>query len=220
MTKPLDLATLSALGIHELKNLLGELTLTLDQLAQTADPELGPRIADARFVCGRIRDRMVALLALYRLDGGRQAFALEAHCPADLAADVAAELDALAAGRLRVEMVAHEPPPFWFLDRELVRSALLNAGHNALGHARARVRLEVGTEAGMLLFRLCDDGPGYPPSLLAADLAHAQPSQHGTGLGLHFAHAVARAHHHGDRVGQVRLANVPDGGAVFSLLLP
>lgn len=221
MTKPFDPRTLAAVGIHELKNQLTELTLLLDELAPAASPGLAARIASARFLCGRIRDRMAALLALYRLDGGEQAFTLEAHCPEDLAAEVAAELAALAGGRLRISSAtAPDVPAFWFFDRELVRSALINAGHNALLHARREVLVEAAAEAGMLIFRVRDDGPGYPPALLAADLGQPQPSARGSGLGLHFAHAVARAHQHGGRCGQVRLANAREGGAVFSLLLP
>jgi K+-sensing histidine kinase KdpD len=221
MSHRLDFATLSATGIHELKNLVGELTLLLDGLEATAAPQQRPPLSAARFLCGRIHDRMAALLTLYKLDGGRQAFAKEAHCPADVVEDIAAELRTLAGRPLQIDTeMAVDLPAFWFFDRELVRAALLNAGHNALLYARERVRLTAAQEAGWLVFTVADDGAGYPAELLADKPIEPQKSRHGSGLGLYLAQAVAHAHEHGGRRGRVRLRNGDDGGAVFALMLP
>lgn len=219
----IDLQSLTAAGIHELKNLLGQLTLSLDEIAQADCPGVASQIASARFASRRIADRMVELLTLYKLDGGKQAFTMDAHSPADFLEDVQQEAHSLAAGRLTVGMAcAADATPFWFFDRELVQGALMNAIHNALLHARSRITLQMQTHEGWLKFSVEDDGPGYPPELLQADLAapRASNSSTGTGLGLYFAQAVAKAHENKGRVGQVELANAAGGGAVFGLLLP
>jgi signal transduction histidine kinase len=220
----LDLQSLTAASIHELKNLLGQLTLSLDEIAQADCPEVADQVAGARFACRRIADRMVEILTLYKLDGGRQAFAMDAHSPADFLEDLQRDARSLAAGRLAVELdCAPDTPAFWFFDRELTQGALMNAVHNALQHARSRIMLAAQAEDGLLMFTVRDDGPGYPADVLAAGpgaprVAHGGGK--GTGLGLYFAHAVAAAHENKGRTGRVCLANGADGGAVFSLLLP
>ena len=222
----LDLPALAASTIHELKNLLGQLTLSLDEIAQASGPAVAPQVAGARFACRRIADRMVELLALYKLDGGQRAFTMDAHSPVDFVEEIRTEAQSLAADRLRLEVeCAQNTPPFWFFDRELVQGALMNAVHNALLHARSRIVLSAGLRDGLLAFDVADDGPGYPPAVLQADLASPQPAAAGagnkrTGLGLYFAQAVARAHENKGRVGRVEVANARQGGAAFSLLLP
>lgn len=219
MKTGLDFTGLMAGHIHEFKNWLAELTLLLDELAVDTPGVAGGRLDTARFLCGRIRDRMVQLLTLYKLDGGDHAFTWEAHNPADVIEDCAAELAALTGRRLVIAVHVHpDTPAFWFFDRELARGALINAGHNALSHAKERVILSVAPQDGMLAFSVADDGPGYPREILAADLSRPQPGTRGTGLGLFFAHAIAKAHEHQGRHGRVVLAN--RDGAVFTLVLP
>jgi signal transduction histidine kinase len=217
----LDLPALTASTIHELKNLLGQLTLSLDKIAHADCPGVAAQVEGARFASRRIAERMVELLALYKLDGGQRAFATEAHSPADFLEDVQGEARSLAAGRLDVDMACDaELAPFWFFDRELVQGAMMNAVHNALAHARSRITLRGAMQDGSLRFSVEDDGPGYPAELLRADLAYPQPSARGTGLGLHFAQAVAKAHENKGRSGRLMLANAAGGGAVFALLIP
>ena len=217
----LDLQGLTASSIHELKNLLGQLTLSLDEIAQANCPGVADQVDGARFACRRIADRMVAILTLYKLDGGKQAFTMDAHSPSDFLEDLRGEVHALAAGRLTVDLAcAADLSAFWFFDRELVQGALMNAVHNALQHAHSRIVLAADMEDGLLRFSVRDDGAGYPAALLQADLETPRPSERGTGLGLYFAQAVASAHENKGRTGRVVLGNAPRGGAKFSLLLP
>lgn len=216
-----DLQALTASSIHELKNLLGQLTLSLDEISQADCPGVSEQVEGARFACRRIADRMVAILTLYKLDGDKPAFVMDAHSPSDFLEDLYAEARALAAGRLQVEMdCSVDVSAFWFFDRELVHGALMNAVHNALQHARSRVVLALGMEQGMLCFSVRDDGAGYPPGLLQADLTAPRAASAGTGLGLYFAQAVAKAHENKGRPGRVMLCNTAEGGAQFNLLLP
>jgi signal transduction histidine kinase len=215
-----DLQTLAASTVHELKNLLGQLRLSLDDIAQTDCPEVAAQVAGARFACSRIADRMVELLTLYKLEGGQRAFSMEARSPCDFLEDLQTEIQVLAGGRVKVETADGGSPDFWFFDRELVQGAMMNALHNALAHARSRIVLRTTVRDGLLAFSVEDDGAGYPAHLLHADLAMPQASQKGTGLGLYFAQTVAKSHENKGRTGYVELTNAPSGGAVFSLFLP
>lgn len=216
----LDLQTLTASTIHELKNLLGQLTLSLDEITQIGCPGADEKLSGARFACRRISDRMVELLALYKLEGSPDTTSVDAHSPADFVEDLQCEASALAAGRITVENACADGPSYWFFDRDLVQGALMNAMHNALDHANGRIVVRSYESDGGLVFSVEDDGPGFSAELLQSDLSAPRISHKGAGLGLYFAQMVAQAHKNKGRTGYVKLANAPQGGAVFSLWVP
>lgn len=217
-TQALDLNILAAASIHEVKNLLGQLTLSLDGIAQVGCPGAEEEISSARFACRRIVNRLSEMLTLYKLEGGHFTPNIAAHSPADFLEDLMHEARTLTAGRLIIDLYQDSAPPFWFFDRELTQSALMNALHNALGFARTRITLSAAQQGDWLVFGVSDDGPGFPQALLDDTFDAPRASQQGTGLGLYFASSVAKAHQNKGRVGKIALANT--GGAGFSLLLP
>jgi signal transduction histidine kinase len=73
-------------------------------------------------------------------------------------------------------------------------------------------------EHGGLSFFVQDDSAGFPPEILIHQGRAPGRSATGTGLGLYFAHALAKAHVNKERSGEVRLEN--RDGAYFSLWLP
>jgi signal transduction histidine kinase len=224
MSAPLDLNALAASSIHEVKNLLGQLTLSLEEIAQAQCPGTEQKIASARFACSRVVDRLTEMLILYKLDGGYLKPSIAAHSPTDFLEDVMLAAQNLTAGRVAIRIEPIEPganaPAFWFFDRDLTESALMNAVHNALLHARSHITLSVAQDGDYLLFRISDDGPGYPTAVLQASLDAPRASQQGSGLGLFFASSVAQAHRNKERQGKVVLGNDAAGGALFSLYLP
>lgn len=215
---PLGLNTLAAASMHEVKNLLGQLTLSLDGIAEAGCPSATDQISGARFACRRIVDRLNEMLTLYKLEGGHLAPNIDAHSPIDFLEDLMHEARTLTAGRFMIDLHQDHAPPFWFFDRELAQSALMNALHNALGFARTRITLSAEQEGEFLVFRISDDGPGFPQALLNDNFEAPRASQQGTGLGLYFANSVAQVHENKGRIGKVALAN--QDGAVFSLHLP
>lgn len=215
---PLDLNTLAAASIHEVKNLLGQLTLSLDGIAEVGCPGAEEQISGARFSCRRIVDRLTEMLTLYKLEGGHLTPNIDAHSPIDFLEDLMHEARTLTAGRLTIDLLQDNSPPFWFFDRELAQSALMNALHNAQGFAQTRITLSAAQDGEYLVLRVADDGPGFPQALLDGTFDAPRASQQGTGLGLYFANSVAQAHQNKGRIGKIALANM--GGAVFSLYLP
>lgn len=215
---PLDMNALAAASMHEVKNLLGQLTLSLDGIAEIGCPGATEQLSGARFACRRIVDRLGEMLTLFKLEGGRFTPNIDAHSPIDFLEDLLHEAQTLTAGRLTIAMQHEQAPPFWFFDRDLVQNALMNALHNALGYARTRITVSATQDGEYLVLRVADDGPGFPPALLQDTLDAPRSSQQGTGLGLYFANSVAQAHQNKGRAGKVALAN--EGGAVFSLRLP
>ncbi|MFZ3043233.1 MAG: ATP-binding protein [Thiobacillus sp.] len=125
----------------------------------------------------------------------------------------------LARGRIRVEAVlAPDVPEIWFLDRDLVEMALVNAIHNSLAHARSALSIEASMTEGCLALTVHDDSAGYPQHILAGGAAKAAFQATGTGLGLQFSRLISQSHDNQGRRGELRLHNYQ--GAVFCLLLP
>lgn len=216
--EPLNLNTLAAASMHEVKNLLGQLTLTLDDIANIGCPGAETQIAGARFACRRIVDHLSEMLTLYKLDSGHFVPNIDAHSPAEFLEDLLHEARSLTAGRFTIELKQDNAPAFWFFDRELVASALMNALHNALSYAQTQICLSAAQEGDFLVFRVSDDGVGFPQALLNDKYDAPRTSTHSTGLGLYFAQSVAQVHENKGRRGNIALAN--QSGAVFNLFLP
>lgn len=214
----LDTSALYATLMHELKNNLGLLVMTLDAIPLNGTVEHDGRLDDARLICQRGVDRLQQALLIYKAVNKELHPVLDAYSPLDILKDLRDSARSLAHDRLQVDTrVGELVPPIWFFDRSLVELALMNAIHNSLAHAKSMMRIEVDMVDGCMAFTVRDDSPGYPESALNHE-ARSVATQGGTGLGLRFAQLIAEAHENQGRTGELRLMN--DRGAVFRFLLP
>ncbi len=206
--------------IHELKNNLGLLSMTIDSIPLKGDADHDSAVETARLLCQGSVDRLRQALLIYKSIDRAISPAIEAYSPHDLVQGIKGRAEALSRGRLRIEsLLQANVPPVWFLDRDLVEMALVNAVHNSLAYARTRILVEAGLLDGCLAISVRDDSDGYPEHILAGAEPHAAAYRStGTGLGLQFSRLIAHSHEHEGRRGELRLFN--DNGAVFSLLLP
>ena len=216
---PFDSNDLFAALLHEMKNNLGLLALTLDEMRTHPGGDYAEQLQTSRLLCERVIDRLRQSLLLYKKGNDRFVLNVDA-CPVrDFVRELAQTADSLAGGRLDIEVaLADEAPDLWFFDRNLVEMALVSAIHNSIQYAGAHIGIEAGLSDGMMRFTVRDDSPGYPEHILDCVARDLPFSARGTGLGLTFAKLIALAHENRGRRGALRLAN--DGGAVFSLLLP
>ena len=202
----MSFATLAALAIHDVKNRLAAMAAR----------------AEARGDRETLREALAAagelsrLLACYKADAGLLRPDIDAHCPADLVDELLVEVRSLSGVEIAGD--SRLAPQSWYYDAALVRMVLANALHNALRFARARILLTARQSGEWLEFRVSDDGPGYPPELLADPARVAPMSGAGVGLGLHLALSVARLHENHGLAGSLSLENA--AGAVFTLKLP
>lgn len=214
-----DTTDMHAALMHELKNNLGLLTMTLDGMPVLGIAEHDTKLDEARLICQRSVERLQQALLIYKAD--RQALrpVIDAHSPLDLLRELGDNASSLARNRLTVEtLLGEQVPDIWFFDRGLVEMAILNAIHNALAYARSSIRIEADMLDDCLAITVRDDSSGYPEQILAYDGEQAFSGGLGTGLGLRFAQLIAELHENKGRVGSLRLYN--NAGAVFSLLLP
>jgi len=208
-----------AVLIHELKNNLGLLSMTIARIPPSGGGACDSAVDVARLQCQGVVERLQQALTIYRAKQGHLRARIDAYSPHELIAEVGQRAETLAHGRIRIDVAVDESvPPIWFFDRDLVEMALINAIHNSLVYARSVMRIEAGAGHGWLELTVRDDSAGYPGHILASVAAGAPCRARGTGLGLQFARLIAQAHEHRGRLGELHLAN--DGGAVFRLRLP
>jgi len=116
----------------------------------------------------------------------------------------------------RVELEADGAPRTWRLDRDKIRSVLVNLLENAAAISEGPITVRVARDGRHLALSVRDRGPGIP----AGDLGHVfEPfftrRERGTGLGLAIAKRLVELHG-----GSIIASNAPDGGAIFRVALP
>lgn len=101
-------------------------------------------------------------------------------------------------------------------NRDALVGACTNLVNNSLEAGATRVTVRVTEEAGELVIRVLDNGPGFE-SKEAGRLTEAfyTTKSHGTGLGLAVVQAVIKAHQ-----GRFSIESPEQGGAVATLRLP
>lgn len=110
-------------------------------------------------------------------------------------------------------------------DEERLRQVTSNLVGNAVAHTPpgTPVRIGVGTQDGLAVLELHDEGPGMSQEQAArvfdrfyrADDARGRTGSGGAGLGLAIVHSLVAAHH-----GRVEVRTAPGEGTTFRILLP
>lgn len=205
--------------IHELKNSLGLLSMTIDSIPVLGEPGHDEPVDSARLLCQEVVDRLQQALLIYKASNQPIHPNIDAYSPHDLLHAIEARAEALSRGRVKVEMViAADAPAIWFFDRDLIEMAMINAIQNSLAHAHSSIRIEANLLEGCLALSVRDDSAGYPEHILESVAANTPYRATGTGLGLQFSRLIAQIHDNQGRPGELHLHN--DQGAVFCLLLP
>jgi signal transduction histidine kinase len=205
---------------HELRSpiavLRGELELALSAPGDTADVERSLRAALAE--AERLSRLAEDLLLLARERAGSLILRGEPVDLLDLAAAEARRLEPVLGLRITVS----GEPAVVRGDADRLRQLLANLAHNsaASGARTVRVRVAAGPDGAEL--EVADDGPGFPPGILASaferfvrgDRARTAGAS-GAGLGLSIVRAIVAAHD-----GTVAARNgEPLGGAVVTVRL-
>jgi K+-sensing histidine kinase KdpD len=214
-----DTNDMHAALMHELKNNLGLLIMTLDSIPLRGDAEHDGKLDDARLLCQRSVERLQQALLVYKATNNELHPVVDAYSPLDMLRELRDTAQSLARNRLTITtLVGDRVPELWFFDRSLVEMAMVNGIHNSLLHAHSAIRIEADMIDGCLAFSVRDDSKGYPEQILASGAGEIHQGSMGTGLGLRFARLIAQAHDNRGRPGELRLFN--ENGAVFQLLLP
>lgn len=205
--------------LHEMKNHLVLMAITLDRVPHVGDAAHDQPLDEVRLLCQRASERLMQALFIYKNDqGGALLNAVDAYSTEDFLSEMAVQARSLRA-QLQVETeLADDVPAIWFFDRNMLEMALMNALHNSVAYARERIRICARVEEGMLCIAIEDDSDGYPEHILQSVAEDTPLSSSGTGLGLRFASLIAKSHVNNGRTGALRLSN--RDGAVFEIRVP
>jgi two-component system, OmpR family, sensor histidine kinase MtrB len=204
---------------HELRTPLTALTTAADVLeAHNAGlDDVGQRAArllvvESRRLAGLVDD----LMEISRLDAGVAAMAWEE-------VDVAELVRGALGSRGWSERVDArlEPGVVITADPRRLDAVIGNLVGNAFEHGRPPVRVALGADDTTVRLQVADGGQGIAPEHLASVFERfykadpSRPRSAGSGLGLAIARENARLHG-----GDVTVANHPQAGAVFTVVLP
>jgi signal transduction histidine kinase len=123
-------------------------------------------------------------------------------------------------GKIVIEKRLPERLPLVFGSAEQLKQVFLNLLMNACDFMPegGKIRIDGAVSDSSLILHLTDWGPGIPEENLAKiwePFFTTKPGSKGTGLGLSVCHGIIKAHG-----GEIRAANAPDAGAVFTIVLP
>ncbi|MEI8570375.1 sensor histidine kinase [Methylomonas sp. LW13] len=215
--------TILASTVHDIKNSLGTL---LELVRQTAAKQDGPsaELNQLEFEAARINHSLMQLLVMYKVDSQKFSLHIE-ECPVIDILDEAIHQQARLAGLHNIDLqVDCGDDEMCYCDNAIISNALAAVLNNALRYTHKTVLIAVTEKDGYLTIAIEDDGAGYPPHFLTADLndtAELDWVSGNTGLGLYFVSVMAGLHKNAGKNGFVRIDNESRlGGARFKLFLP
>lgn len=226
----IDYSLLAASAVHDMKNSLGLLLSTIDQMTESGDEAATQATASSlrilRGEAARINNDLIYLLGIFRMQKDRLNVAIDEVFVADFLDDQVARHGVLFDAFTRSIEVEVDADLCWFFDPELVGGAINNALVNAVRYTDSAVVLRAEEDGGFLRIDVEDNGKGFPEAMIEQcdDVSRGIDFESGsTNLGLFFAEKMASAHTAGSgdniRRGYIGLSN-SDTGGVFSLYLP
>ncbi|HKK57628.1 HAMP domain-containing sensor histidine kinase [Marinobacter sp.] len=224
-TQNIDFSMVLASAVHDMKNSLGMLLNSLDDLRreQSATIADSSRFNTLQYEAERMHSDLVQLLGIYRLGENNLSAHIEEHFVPDFLSEHMARHTPLLDG-LGIEFELEADDINGFFDADLLTGVLNNTLNNALRYTRRKIRLGATERDGYLVIAVEDDGDGYPESMQhtgAPDFKTLDFNSGSTSLGLFFASSVAALHSEGERTGTIRLLNGGSlGGGVFEIWLP
>jgi two-component system sensor histidine kinase CpxA len=219
---------------HELRSPLARLSVALGLARQKATPGVAPELESSlnriEIEADRLNQLIQRLLTIARLESGTDGLRKTTLSLRELVEQVAHDAEYETPGR-GCRVIADANDEFLLEgDPDLLRSAVENVIRNATRYTAegttVEVRLERGQaangEAGEIMIRVLDSGPGVPNEALQKifepfyrldDARNRQTG--GAGLGLSIADRAIRLHG-----GQLRASNRKEGGLQVEIRIP
>lgn len=228
-TKPekIEFATILASTVHDMKNSLGLLLNTLDEVIGQCAPEQCPsynQFSKLHYEAKRVSNDLIQLLTLYKIGNAQYTPNIAHHSLAEFLEETVLQNKPLFDFN-GIEIEVDCPDDLYgFFDRELVAGVINNVMNNAFRYTSHRLKISAREHEGYLELSVADDGRGYPDAMLQG---YGQPREEisfvtgSTGLGLYFAATVAHLHTNESRRGSIQIQNGgPLGGGMFTVRLP
>lgn len=223
----IDFAMVLASSVHDMKNSVGMLLASLDQLMETAPPKdesQAHQYSTLSYEASRINNELVQLLTVYRMQNEFMPLRIDEHYVIDMFEEQIARNHTLIDTRNIVLEMDCDPDLNWYFDRDLVSSVIHNVLINGIRYTSNKIVLSAKIENEVLCLSVADNGSGYPANMIerpSRGVENAEVSKDATHLGLYFAERIAEMHTEKNRHGYIKLSNDSDiGGGLFSLYIP
>lgn len=222
---PIDFSMVLASAVHDMKNSLGMLLNSLDDLRASHSETLSETNSfnTLQYEAERVHSDLIQLLGIYRLDEQTLSAHIEEHYVPDFLIEHLARHTPLLEG-LGIEYSVDAEDINGFFDDDLLTGVLNNTINNAIRYTRSKIRLTARESEGYLVIGVEDDGQGYPESMQHSGTLSFKSldfKSGSTSLGLFFASSVASLHNQGERNGRIRLHNGGSlGGGIFEIWIP
>ncbi|MCQ8105282.1 HAMP domain-containing histidine kinase [Methylomonas sp. SURF-2] len=210
--------------VHDIKNSLGILLSLIQQISVKHAAEPLDEIRQLEFEANRINHSLMQLLVMYKIDSNKFSLTEDEYAALDLINEAKAQQDPFSRLQNIDVRIECDEDLLCYCDYQQISNALGTVLNNAQRYSHGAVLISASEADGYLRFCIEDDGQGYPPHLLRADLsnpAEVDWVRGNTGLGLYFVAAIAGFHKNRDKIGFVEIDNHSRlGGARFCLYLP
>jgi K+-sensing histidine kinase KdpD len=221
----IDISTILASSVHDIKNSLGMLIGSLDDLVRSKkfeSKEEKNQLAVIQSEAGRINNSLIHLLGLYRLQKDKLPLNIKQVFVNDLLEEqIASNENLFLLQTIEVTLDCGEDLN-WYFDSQLIGSVINNILINAIKYTTQKIAIKAWVENSVLKIQIDDDGSGYPENILTQQNATTNAINFSTGstnLGLYFAASIAEAHERNNHKGCIELSNHASGGR-FTLSLP
>ncbi|MFT6691945.1 MAG: K+-sensing histidine kinase KdpD [Colwellia sp.] len=223
----IDFSAVLGSAVHDMKNSICLIMQSIENLGNSlVDTDLLSKnnLASVHYEASRLNTGLVQLLCLYRTRLNNLPLNIDEYDVRDLMENLVDTNEIYLKHKNMILEVNQSANLIWYLDADLIGILLNDVLINAMRYGQKKIQLSVYTKNEQLVFKVEDDGPGYPSTMLEAhdmSIQHFDISQGRTGLGLFFARLIAQAHTKGDNKGKISLKNGGSlGGGVFVLTLP
>lgn len=222
----LDFSTILATSIHDMKNSIFMLLQSIEglDLADNLTAHQHKSMADLHYQTSRINSTLMQLLSLYRDEKKQLPIFIEENSVNQLLIDIVERHRLYLQSRNIEVTVTIKDDLMAYFDLDLITYLLGDVFINALRHTKDLVNISVIYEAPFLVFRIEDNGNGYPQCMLDVNQEQSYMSNANrgrSGLGLIFAKKIAEQHKDDYHQGSILLENKPNNaGSIFTFRLP
>lgn len=222
----LDFSFVLASSVHDMKNSLGMLLNSLEEViteTETEDPVQKERFSILQYEATRINTELIQLLSIYRFQNQTFSIHVDENYVMETIDDQLARNDMLFKTQ-GVELSLNcDPDLVWYYDNDLLGNVIHNVLVNGARYAKEKIEITAEIVDDRLRIEIADDGCGYPASMIDAASLDSEAHQEGnsTQLGLFFAAKIALLHQQGGKHGTIELHNGGRlGGGIFTIYLP
>lgn len=209
--------------IHDMKNSLGMVINTLDELAEEEKNHENPKFLTLQHESKRLNNNLIALLSLYKIDNGQLSANIEEIDIEEFLHEITVDNQTIANTKGVTINFESEDGLVGYFDEWLIRGVINSLIGNGLRYTQSQIVIHAEMVEEYLVLSIDDDGDGFPQSMIDAQTAfnNKKMSEGQTQLGIYFASMVAGIHKNNEKEGFVKLSNNQHlSGGCFSIWLP